>query len=173
MTFLGCSRDWAGDETPPAQTEAAQMWWNFIDPCRENRLILVAVCGNRDRKMNIRYSQAINKWNPSIFWPFKNSDSERTPLQLRHGSWFCAFNLKGDSVASGFQSVSLSELVVRSVYSPLPAVSLSGVSVVVRALSWENLVLWEFLWASSAGQNVFLLQHDGLAGSQETPQPCE
>lgn len=57
---------------------------------------------------------------------------------------------------------------------PLPAVSaLRSLCGYLGSKLGENLVVWEFLWASSAGPNIFLLKHDGHAGSQETPQLCE
>lgn len=45
MTHHSNSRESAGDKSYPAQTEAAKLWWNFIDPCRENWVISVAAYG--------------------------------------------------------------------------------------------------------------------------------
>lgn len=51
-----------------------------------------------------------------------------------------------------------------------------------QALSWGGggaggrELIWccgNFLWASSVGQKVSLLKHDGLTGDEETPQPGE
>lgn len=47
MTRHGSGMKLAGDKSYHFQTEAAKIWWNFIDPWRENWVISEAACGQK------------------------------------------------------------------------------------------------------------------------------
>lgn len=148
---MGC---WRNGVIKLKQSKKANEWvrWWFIDGTFVNAGLLVLCILPEPNIIYYLFIFCLEFPAAEISWL----------LLWRRISWFPVHLL--------LQQLDLSWLLV----SPPPCRFLSPVSLWLSGLRVrENLVVWEFLWASSAGPNIFLLKHDGHAGSQETPQLCE